>query len=299
MKRTTYQRQDFALDKDFSAPILARIFSPKVIDELASEGASPLLGKILKEAGAHLDGSTLLADVYNHSYKAIEKHYKNEYIYKNNIANKVLLGKHSLNTAAMLTELRIYESKADAVVLNGTSHVYEIKTELDSLDRLPKQLNDYSLFADYIHVITTRSYIDNVLDLIPQHVGVIELTNRGTFREVRSSTSNKENCSPKVIFDSLRKDEYCKIISSFFGDVPDLPNTQMYKACLELFEKIPAGIAHDLMVKVLKISRTSEHQKNLIKDVPKSLKAVAVSSNLSKAQAIRLAQALRGRYRIA
>lgn len=47
----------------------------------------------------------------------------------NVIANKILLGKHSLNTSHMLSEFRVGYNKADVVIINGTSSVYEIKSE--------------------------------------------------------------------------------------------------------------------------------------------------------------------------
>jgi len=292
MNSSMNQDKPFNLHEESSLPALSRIFAPKVIEELANNGESPLLKRILREAGVLADKRILLSDVFNYSYKAIEKSYRNEYVYKNSIANKILLGRHSLNTATMLTEFRISESKADALILNGTSHVYEIKTELDSLDRLKKQISDYSLFADFVHVITTDSHIKGITKKIPEQTGIICLTERGTFKKIRPAISNKKNCSPETIFNSLRKDEYCQVIKSFFGYIPDVPNTLIHKACLELFKEIPNSLCHDLMIKAVKSTRTSNHQKRLIENAPKSLKAATVSANLTKKQSIQLKESL-------
>ena len=40
------------------------------------------------------------------------KYYRNEYIYENTIINKLLLGKHSLNTTTALTQIPISKSKS-------------------------------------------------------------------------------------------------------------------------------------------------------------------------------------------
>ncbi|PKG80047.1 hypothetical protein CXF80_18020 [Shewanella sp. Actino-trap-3] len=77
------------------------------------------------------------------TYATLDKHYRYEYFYKNTIANNRLLGRHSLRTAAMITEFRVGRNIADCVIFNGSSTCYEIKTEFDSLSRLDAQLDSY------------------------------------------------------------------------------------------------------------------------------------------------------------
>ena len=68
-------------------------------------------------------------------YCELKNNYRNEYFYKNTLLNKLLLGVHSINTTTALTEVPIAKSKADFVLINGKAVVYEIKTELDNLER--------------------------------------------------------------------------------------------------------------------------------------------------------------------
>ena len=93
---------------------------------------------------------------YDTIFKRLLREYRYEYIYKNAVAKKILLGKHNLNTAFMLTEFRADDCKADTVILNGTSYVYEIKTEMDSFDRLDRQISAYRKVFDYITVISSE-----------------------------------------------------------------------------------------------------------------------------------------------
>jgi phosphate uptake regulator len=77
------------------------------------------------------DNGTLISEVYRFMSKA----YRNEYFYQNTLLNKLLLGKHSINTTTALTQIPISKSKADFILINGKAIVYEIKTELDTFDR--------------------------------------------------------------------------------------------------------------------------------------------------------------------
>lgn len=66
-----------------------------------------------------------------------------------------------------MSEFWVDMSKADSVVLNGTSTVYEIKTEFDNLSRLPQQLTDYSKVFDHINVVTHERGVAAVLAAAP------------------------------------------------------------------------------------------------------------------------------------
>lgn len=47
----------------------------------------------------------------------MKKKYRNEYFYKNTLLNKLLLGRHSLNTTTALSEVPINKSKADFILI--------------------------------------------------------------------------------------------------------------------------------------------------------------------------------------
>src|SRR5699024_2853297 len=115
---------------------------------------------------------------------------RNEYIYKSALAHDRLLGVHSLNTATMLNEFRVGGSKADVVILNGTSTVYEIKSDRYSLDRLASQLSNYQKVFYHTNVITSEKQVASVLAAVPEYIGVLCLTKRyqiSYVREVKDS----------------------------------------------------------------------------------------------------------------
>ena len=70
-------------------------------------------------------------------------------------------------------ELKINSSRVDISRINNKSIAYEIKTELDTLDKLDKQIADYSKVFELIYVIIHPSHFKKVSELIPPHCGVI------------------------------------------------------------------------------------------------------------------------------
>ncbi len=275
-------------------PVLARIFSAAVIDEFASKGRSPLAAAILKEAGLfrEFDPAILLRDFFDQVHTLLFRSYRNEYIYKNAIARKVLLGVHSLNTASMLTELRAGSCKADVVVLNGTSTVYEIKSAYDSTDRLTRQIAAYQQVFDRVNVITSDSQLDKVAGVVSDDIGLMVLTDRYTISTLREPSSLKRSVRPEVIFDSLRRNEYEQIVKEHFGKVPQVSNARMYQACRELFSVLDPTTAHDSMVAVFKKRDNSKHLRDFVLSVPESLTAVSLSCKLGVASQARFSRLL-------
>lgn len=265
-------------------PGLSRLFSANVIKDLATSGSSSIARKILTETLliTELDPHMILRDFYDGLFARLFREYRNEYIYKNAIADKVLLGRHSLNSSFMLTEFRAGNCKADTVILNGSSTVYEIKSTYDSVNRLERQLNAYQQTFDHINVITSDDQLTKVEKVVSDAVGLMILSDRYTISTIREATPQKARVVPSVIFDSLRKTEYTSIIKSQFGSVPDVPNTRIYGECKSMFEMLAPEVAHDEMVRVLKKRGNCFLLREFIAQMPDSLKAASLACKLSE-----------------
>jgi hypothetical protein len=187
----------------------------------------------------------------------------------------------------MLTEFRSGNCKADVVILNGTSTVYEIKSAYDSVERLKRQVAAYRQLFDKINVISAESQLDKVSAIVDGDIGLMVLTDRNTIRIVREPVSLKEAVQPAKIFDSLRKTEYEQIIKAYFGSIPDTSNGRMYQACRELFCSLSSCVAHDAMVTALKRRGSNQRLKDFVATVPESLTAVSLSCNLTVAEQAR------------
>jgi hypothetical protein len=273
---------------------LSRIFTPLVLDNVAEKGHSSYLTELYANSVLlnKIDMELPFAEFLNRIYSFLFKNYRNEYIYKNVIANKILLGKHSLNTSKMLTEFRVGKCKADVVVINGTSTVYEIKSEFDSFNRLEKQLSAYIQVFDHINVITSKQQVEKLLKNIPEMVGILTVTGRNTISTVRESISNKKHIDTSILFDSMRKNEYLQVIETLYGAVPNVPNTQIFKECKRLYIKTAPEAAHDITMAKFKNRIETNAIASFLKNAPESLSAYIISRANDKSKL----QALSSRY---
>jgi len=270
---------------------LSRFFSSTVLTDLVKTGKSEIASRLFENLylSTILDEKISLRNFYDSVFIALNSTYRNEYVYKNALAEKILLGKHNLNTASMLTELRVGNRKADAVILNGTSYAYEIKSVLDGYSRLENQLDAYSKVFDFISVVTDEEKFQQVKSRLSDNIGIMVLARSNyQFRQrccYRKPESNKNRTSSVAIFDVLNQSEYLSVIENEFGaDLSDVPNTQIYRIARHYFAQMRPETAHDNMVDQLKRRRLKLEANNLIASVPLSLKAAAISLRLKKSE---------------
>src|SRR5581483_181282 len=108
----------------------SRLFSATVLRELARKGRSPLFARLASQSHLlhTLSASERVYNAFETAFSFLRREgYRDEYIYKAALTQRILLGKHSLQTASMLNEFRVGECKADIAILNGTATVYEVK----------------------------------------------------------------------------------------------------------------------------------------------------------------------------
>ncbi len=261
----------------------ARLFSSSLLRELASKGKSPLFSRLIKESSiaSILKPTAPISKLFDTAFELLKnKNYRHEYIYKAALTHKILLGVHSLRTAAMLTEFRVNNSKADVVILNGTSTVYEIKSERDTLDRLQTQVDAYRKAFARVNIITGENHINSVLDIVPQDVGILLLNDRFQISTIRESVDDPSKVDPDIIFGSLQLTESIRLLESYGIEIPSLPNTKLYKAVREKFIKLDPVQAHNGMVNILKETRSLLSQIKLIDALPMSLQTAAFTMNL-------------------
>ena len=209
-------------------------------------------------------------------YCELKNNYRNEYFYKNTLLNKLLLGVHSVNTTTALTEVPIAKSKADFVLINGKAVVYEIKTELDNLERLSSQIDDYYKAFDHLAVVTFEKnllQLQKVLDSIDKPVGIYVLRKNGKLGTIQKPQRYIEDLNKEVIFKLLRKNEYENIITHYYGYLPEVTQFKYYTACKQLFLEIPLEESYLYVLKNLK-KRMQLEKQEFVK-VPYELKFLA------------------------
>lgn len=197
-----------------------------------------------------------IADALTRLHTTLQKNYRNETVYKNAIARKLLMGRHSPRTATLLQEIRVNNSIVDMVLLNGVCEAFEIKTEFDSPGKLGKQLDDYYRAFTRVTVVCDElkeaQYLSHLADT---PAGLMVYTRKGTLRSVRLPRVHADQLSVETMMSVLRQAEYMEIVHGTLGPQPDQPNTLRYRHYLNVAETIAPARYAELMAQRLKARR--------------------------------------------
>jgi len=277
---------------------MSRLFSSSVIREMARRGRSRLFARLAEQSLLvhSLSAVEPVYSLFDMAFSLLKREgYRDEYIYKAALTQKILLGKHSLHTASMLNEFRVGECKADVVILNDSATVYEVKSERDYLNRLDRQITAYARVFARVYVIAADSHIDAVVHAVPPEVGILRLNRRYHISSLREALDRPELTSPAAIFDSIRTDEARMILASQGVSIPAVPNTTLHSVLRKLFIKLDPYQAHKGMVRVLKKTRDLLPLSDLVSQLPLSLQSAALSVPLRKLDHTRLVSAVNTR----
>lgn len=274
---------------------LTRMFSAAVFREMAKKGQSALLCRLLEQTGliSQFNKCATVGEIFDSAFDILKiSGYRDEYIYRAAITQKILMGKHSLRTASVLNEFRIGNCKADLVILNGTATVYEIKSERDSLTRLANQVKSYKRMFATVNVIASEGHIEDVLGKIPDDVGVMCLSKRYQITTVREAADCPTRICPVTVFESLRMAEGIAILQEMGESVPEVPNTLKHAAMRELFVKLDPAALHAEMVRTLKRTRDLAPLSDFVGHLPRSLHAAALSVSIPRSEHSKLIDAM-------
>ena len=85
--------------------------------------------------------------------------------------------------------------RIDMAVVNGIMHGYEIKSDRDTLHRLPNQMNEYNKVFDKITLVVGISHLHEAINLIPDWWGLklakINPNNEVIFYNIREAENNR------------------------------------------------------------------------------------------------------------
>ncbi|WP_211237340.1 sce7726 family protein [Paenibacillus massiliensis] len=218
------------------------------------------------------------------NYQLLSDNYRNEFFFKNILFNKFILGKYSLNTSAAFSEVVINNSKADFVLINHSNGtVFEIKTDLDNLDRLIYQINDYYTVFNEVYVVTSEKNYYPVYKLLKDtcpNVGIIVLNKRKYLSVRKKANIDSSFLNHESIFKILRKKEYETILLNQFKFLPETKPVFHYKACLTQFKEIDISTAQKLAFQQLN-NRNKSLDYGMLKNLPISLRWLIYSGNFS------------------
>lgn len=262
------------------ASALSRLFSAAVLRDFGKHARSPLFSRLLDHTRLALDvpSEATVGTAFDKAFKLLSKsRFRDDYVYRAAITEKILLGRHSINTATLLNEVRAGSSKADVVVLNGTATAYEIKSDIDSLARLKSQIANYRHVFARVNVVASKSHLSAVLNSTPEDVGVITLSERFSFQTARVAQNCPERIKPTMILEMLRIDEATAILTHLGREVPAVPNTQIRSELVDMFAELDPTAVHEEMVRVLRASRSQANLAKFINSIPVSIRAASLA----------------------
>ena len=85
--------------------------------------------------------------------------------------------------------------RIDIAVVNGMMHGYEIKSDQDTLQRLPEQIGIFNAVLDKITLVVGKSHLYDAVNMIPDWWGIIVAKNTNgqiSFNRIREDDTNYE-----------------------------------------------------------------------------------------------------------
>lgn len=159
--------------------------------------------------------STLLKNVYplynfeNYSKYELHKllndtliqHYNGEEIHKYKLFEQNLKKRNIIGAF----EMKVNNSRVDFLTINGYTTSYEIKSELDNLTKLSKQMADYILAFEYNYLVIDERHLEKANNLLPEKFGLWSYKN-GKYKKLKKAELN-DKIDPEMQLKLLTKKE--------------------------------------------------------------------------------------------
>lgn len=244
----------------------ASIFSTATLRPVLSGVHSPKADAVIQQTRTDLriEKSAPRNVVVQAAYKLISRNYRSEYVYRNLITSRYFIGRHKAANAVLLHELRLGESIADCVLVNGSGTVYEIKTERDDPSKLASQIASYRLVFPRVVLVVNHAEAQKYQGIAKDFkLGLVALNERGQLSERIRPVDDCDNFNLHAMFNLLRVPEITRLLEDWYGSVPEVPNGRRYETYLSMAEAIPVGAFQSQMQQILK-TRKLRHAKPLL-----------------------------------
>jgi hypothetical protein len=116
--------------------------------------------------------------------------------------HKWLLDQHANDAkTSVIHELKLPRPSArvDIAVVNGELAAFEIKSDVDSLARLPRQILSFNKVFDRICIVTTKRHVQAVRKTIPHWWGISLVKIQGGELKFRSLRRGRQNPQPDLM----------------------------------------------------------------------------------------------------
>jgi len=106
------------------------------------------------------------------------------------------------------------EARVDIAVVNGLIHGFEIKSDQDTLKRLPGQAVIYNRVLDSVSLVVGSKHLDEALRVVPKWWGVVEAKKSErdiVLQEIRANRKNPA-LDPEAIIQLIWRDEAINVL---------------------------------------------------------------------------------------
>lgn len=148
--------------------------------------------------------------------------------------------------------LPVAKARIDMAVLNGSIHGYEIKSAVDTLNRLPSQIVAYSKIFDFVTVVTENKHYGKVFNVLPDWVGIYvcsENNNLDPIKCIREAKPNKRK-SGFHLAKLLWHHELVEVLTE--QEIPFNKRDRSWLLCQALDSNLPVTIISDVVREKLK-----------------------------------------------
>jgi hypothetical protein len=119
------------------------------------------------------------------------------------VLKRKLIDQYGNDSATLILEefaLRHGAARVDLAVINGSLHGWEIKSDADSLSRLPSQAWTYNSVFDRVTLVAGERHVGKAKEMVPEWWGIMlaKRSRGGTIRLLRIREPN-ENPSPEPV----------------------------------------------------------------------------------------------------
>ncbi|MEA3463613.1 MAG: sce7726 family protein [Patescibacteria group bacterium] len=85
-------------------------------------------------------------------------------------------------------------ARIDIAVINGVMHGYEIKSDIDTLERLPEQMDEFNTVFDKVTLVVGKRHLYDAINLVPDWWGImlakVDTNNMIIFNTIREDNNN-------------------------------------------------------------------------------------------------------------
>lgn len=119
-------------------------------------------------------------------------------------------------SSIIIDELAVVNGAArvDIAVVNGKLHGYEIKSEKDTLDRLPDQVLFYNMVFDKISIVVSEKFLEKVKKIVPDWWGIyiVFSCEENIKLKLEKKPKINKNIQPKALLTLLWKEEMLEFL---------------------------------------------------------------------------------------